>query len=54
MPMDKISTPISITITKSKNGSQTPNPETLAKLRQFARAYTHVHRLGKIGGLVLN
>lgn len=53
MPMDKISTPVSFSFPKSKIEAG-PKPETLVKLRQFARVYAHVRSLGEIGDIVLN
>ena len=53
MPMDKFYPPV-ISSSKSQPKVSAPKPETLNKLRQFARAYTYMQSLGEIGSIVLN
>lgn len=52
--MNEISTPFRSFTIKSQYNVPSPKPETLTKIRQFARAYTNVRRLGKLGNIICN
>lgn len=53
-PMDKIFTQSTFSSQQSASGAVRPSRITLAKIKQFAHAYTCVRSMGKLDGIVLN